>query len=199
MEEKIKALVEGNLEDMRIGITDLNAEELALLKAAEQAKDKPRGGAIEMIDAALVAINGDGDDDDAEEIAAKPSRIVLIVPTDRRDLIARLDQVFADGDIVAIVFADADGELLNVPPIEAKLGDFQRFGGGHPRLIYQPRIELPMAAPAVAVRQIFLLVEPSITDKVPAAVAVCRLTADLHAGGGRKAEIPDGNLLFSLG
>lgn len=127
-------------------------------------------------------------------------RVVLIVPSDRRALIARLETAMKEGDIVALVFADADGELLAVPPIEATAGDFQQFGGQHPKLIYKPRVELPMTLPSVAVRQVFLLVEPHISDgfDVPAAVAVCRLTSDLFAGGGRRAEIPDGNLLFSL-
>ena len=137
----------------------------------------------------------------AEEIAPDSARrVVLIVPSDRRDLIARLETAMKEGDIVALVFADADGELLAVPPIEAKAGDFQQFGGQHPKLIYKPRVDLPMTLPSVAVRQVFLLVEPHISDgfDVPAAVAVCRLTADLFAGGGRRAEIPDGNLLFNL-
>ena len=125
--------------------------------------------------------------------------LVPAAPSERAALIARLEDALAAGDSVAIVFADADGELLPVPPIEARPSDFQRFAGSVARLVYKPSIELGMALPPVAVRQAFLLVEPKLADEGPAAVAVCRLTADLHAGGGRKAEIPDGNLLFSLG
>lgn len=120
------------------------------------------------------------------------------MPSDRGLLIARLARALADGDTVAIVFADAQGEVLPVPPIEAKAADFQRFGGEFPKLIYMPRIALPITLPRVAVRHLFLLVEPEMGEEGPPAVAVCRLTGDLFAGGGQRAEIPDGNLLFSL-
>lgn len=126
-------------------------------------------------------------------------RIVLTVPSDRRDLLARLATALTEGDSVAIVLADADGELLNVPPVEARRHDFQQFGGQFPKLIYQPKIEIGDTLPAVSVRQLFLLVEPALEDDGPvAAVAVCRLTTELHGGGGRRAEIPEGNLLFDL-
>jgi hypothetical protein len=132
-------------------------------------------------------------------MAAADQRIVLIVPTDRRDLVARVLAALDDGDSLAIVLADEDGEALPIPPIEVRPGDVQRFGGSSPSLIYKPRIELPPELPAVAVRQAFLLVEPRMDDDGPAAAAVCRLSVDLNAGGGRRAEIPDGNLLFALG
>jgi hypothetical protein len=131
-------------------------------------------------------------------MAAADRRIVLTVPTDRRDLVARVLAALDDGDSLVIVLADEDGEALPIPPTEVRPGDVQRFGGSSPSLIYKPRIELAPELPAVAVRQAFLLVEPRMDDDGPAAAAVCRLSVDLNAGGGRRAEIPDGNLLFPL-
>ncbi|MFY9350655.1 MAG: hypothetical protein WBL20_09530 [Sphingobium sp.] len=209
MEEKIKALVEGNLDELRVALPDLTAEELAALKSAEQGQKRPRSGAIDMIDEAIEAAGGAPEQPapEQEKQEQQPPEqdlrfvrapLVMAVPSDRRDLIARLATAFAKGDSVAIVMAAADGEVLPVPPIEATAGDFQQFGGTNPHLIYKPQIALGPELPAVAVRQAFLLVAMTETAEVPAAVAVCRLSSDLNAGGGRRAQIPDGNLLFDL-
>jgi hypothetical protein len=211
-----------SIDDMRKAIGDLTQEQLTELRAKEVA-GKDRAGAKELIDDALRALaepvtqpekpepptppaRAEQSDEAAlhggplgGSMAAADRRIVLTVPTDRRDLAARVLAALDDGDSLAIVLADEDGEALPIPPTEVRPGDIQRFGGSSPSLIYKPRIELAPELPAVAVRQAFLLVEPRMDDDGPAAAAVCRLSVDLNAGGGRRAEIPDGNLLFALG
>lgn len=129
--------------------------------------------------------------------------LVLIVPSDqdcRREMRELVLIALDEQEDFLIMFADANGAYLPVPPIEAKASDFQRYEGSLPKLIYKPAITLPITLPSVAVRQIFLVLpyHTMMSRRPLPAAAVCRLTADLHAGGGRKAEIPDGNLLFSL-
>ncbi len=139
----------------------------------------------------------EGDDDDADpevdlndapESSGGP--IVLSLPDDRDALFAAALDGLSDGVSIAIVMADADGALVNVPPVEVTQSLIGMVPGG---LLYLPEINLGEHLPAVAVRQFFLVNR----DAVP--FAVCRLGCDLHAGGGRKAQVPSRNLKFALG